>query len=62
MKTTTTFSTTRQQTAAGALAFTLTLGMLLAVNGLATQGAVDARMAAAAAPVAAVPAATASGA
>lgn len=46
---TTTFSTARHQATAFALALTLTLGMLLGVNGLATQGGADAQMAAAAA-------------
>ena len=55
MNTTTPFSTTRQQAAAGALAFTVTLCMLLGVNGLAAQGAADAHMAAAATLVVAAP-------
>ncbi len=46
---TTTFSTARQQATACALALTVTLGMLLAVNGLAAHGVNDAQMAAAAA-------------
>ena len=46
---TTTFSNARQQATASALALTVTLGMLQAVNGLAFHGVNDAQMAAAAA-------------
>ncbi len=49
---TTTFSTARHQATAFALALTITLGMLLGVNGLAIQRGVDAQMAAAAAQTA----------
>ncbi len=58
---TTPFSTIRQQAAAGALALSITLGMLLAIDGLAAQGVQDAQMAAAATQVVAAPAAAASG-
>ena len=44
-----TFSNTRQQASAAALALSLTLGMLLSVNLLATQPAAVAHMAAASA-------------
>ncbi len=50
---TTTFSTPRHQATAFALALTLTIVMLLGVNGLATQGGADVQMAAAAARTAA---------
>ena len=46
---TTPFSTARQRAAACALALSITLGMLLAVDGLAAHGVNDAQLAAAAA-------------
>jgi hypothetical protein len=56
------FSTPRQPFAAFALALTLTLGMLMGVHGLATQGGTDAQLAAAAARTAAAASAVSAGA
>lgn len=49
MNRTSTFSNTRQQATAATLALSLTLGMLLSINILATQPADEAQMAATAA-------------
>ncbi len=46
MNTTQTFTTRRQQATSAALALSITLGMLLSINLLATQPAADSHMAA----------------
>ena len=56
-----TFNTARHQATAVALAFALTITMLLGVDGLAAQGAADAQMAAAATQVVAAPSTAGSG-
>ena len=52
---TATFTAARHPATAFALALTLTLAMLMGVNGLAAQGAADAQMAAAATMMVAAP-------
>lgn len=49
MNTTQTFTTRRQQATSAALALSITLGMLLSINLLATQPAAESQMAASAA-------------
>jgi hypothetical protein len=58
---TNTFTPARPSFFAGALALSMTLAMLLGVNGLAAHGAAEAQLAAAAAQWAAAPALASSG-